>query len=310
MRQERRAAVKRYALLGVAGYVAPKHLQAIRETGGELVAACDPHDSVGVLDRYFPRCRYFPEIERFERHLDRLRRDGEAVDFVSICTPSYLHDAHCRLALRNGAHAICEKPLVLKPANLAALEAVERETDRRVFPILQLRHSAALRDLRQRVLNGDQKLAVQLDYVTYRGPWYDQSWKGRAGQSGGLLTNIGVHLFDLLVWMFGAPAAGAPLVVEGAERTLRGRLKLPRANVLWMLSLDHAALPRASVERGDTAWRRLTADGLFSEQLEDFGDLHTEAYRAILKGEGLRIDDVRPSLELVARLRRMAEERT
>src|SRR5262245_4770196 len=233
-----------FALTGAAGFVSPRHLKAIQDTGNRLVAAVDPHDAVGVLDRYSFDVRFFTEIERFDRHLEKLRRgpEGDRVHYVSICSPNYLHDAHIRLALRAGAHVICEKPLVIHPWNLDALEDLERETGRRVNTVLQLRLHPQLIELRERLQSPGKDLhEVCLTYITARGRWYDVSWKGSDERSGGVVVNIGIHFFDLLLWLFG-PAAASEVHVREPRRTA-GFLQLARARVRWFVSTEHADLP-------------------------------------------------------------------
>jgi UDP-N-acetyl-2-amino-2-deoxyglucuronate dehydrogenase len=302
------SAVKNFALTGAAGYVAPRHLQAIRDTGNRLVAAVDPHDAVGVLDRYSFDVRFFTEIERFDRHLEKLRRrgDGERVDYVSICSPNYLHDAHIRLALRVGAHAICEKPLVINPWNLDALQELERETGRTVNTVLQLRLHPRLIELRERIAreNPSHVYDVSLTYVTARGRWYDTSWKGSDERSGGLVTNIGIHLFDLLLWLFG-PLAGSEVHVREPRR-MSGFLELARARVRWFLSADRTDLPFAPEPGRKTTFRSITVDGTEVEFSEGFADLHTRVYEETFAGRGFGIEDSRPAIELSYRIRQAA----
>lgn len=296
---------RNFALTGVAGYIAPRHLKAIKDTNNVLVAALDPHDSVGILDRFFPHAAYFREAERFDRHLEKLRRKSpaERVDYVSICAPNYLHDAHIRLALRVGAHAICEKPLVLNPWNLDALEELERDSGRRVFTVLQLRLLPALMTLRSQIQTapGDKRYDVKLTYVTSRGSWYLYSWKGEAGKSGGLATNIGVHFFDLLIWLFGEVISSAVSVSE--QTRMRGRLELRRANVEWALSIERGDLPADAVRDGKPTFRSILVDGQELEFSDGFTDLHTRVYEEALAGRGFGIADSRPSIELVHQLR-------
>lgn len=305
-----------FALVGVAGYIAPRHLRAIQDVGGRLIAASDPHDAVGRLDAFGFDVRYFPEIERFDRFLYKQRRvpDGTPVDYVSICTPNYLHDAHMRLALRNDAHAICEKPLVINPWNLDQLEMLEQETDRQIFTVLQLRLHPALIALKTTLdaeaatpMGSTRRHQVDLTYVTSRGAWYDASWKGQAEKSGGVAVNIGIHFFDLLLWLFGACTN---LQVNVAEsRRMAGSLELERADVRWRLSVNHADLPPEALVAGRTTFRSLSIDGTEVEFSEGFTDLHTEVYRAILAGKGFRIADARPSIELTYRVRTAAATR-
>jgi UDP-N-acetyl-2-amino-2-deoxyglucuronate dehydrogenase len=299
---------RNFAVIGVAGFVAPRHLEAIRATGNRLVAATDPHDAVGVLDRYSFDVRYFPEIERFDRHLEKLRRadSPDRVHYVSICSPNYLHDAHIRLALRAGAHAICEKPIVINPWNLDALSDLEAETGRRVRTVLQLRLHPQLAAARERLVAaaGGVRHDVVLTFVTARGPWYDLSWKGSIERSGGVVTNIGIHLFDLLLWFFG-PVAESVVHVHDRRRAA-GVLELERARVRWFLSTDPADLPFAPQPGGRTTFRSIAVDGEEIEFSEGFADLHTRVYEEILAGRGAGIADARPSIELTSRLRTTA----
>jgi UDP-N-acetyl-2-amino-2-deoxyglucuronate dehydrogenase len=296
--------VKNFALTGAAGYVAPRHLQAIRDTGNRLVAAVDPHDAVGVLDRYSLDVRFFTEIERFDRHLEKLRRGpaSERVDYVSICSPNYLHDAHIRLALRVGAHAICEKPLVINPWNLDALQELEQETGCRVHTVLQLRLHPELVAVRDRLrADTTAQHEVCLTYITARGRWYDVSWKGSEERSGGLVTNIGIHLFDLLIWLFGEPK-GCEVHVRQAHR-VAGYLELARARVRWLLSTDITDLaPHANAD-ARTTFRSMIVDGREVEFSDGFTDLHTRVYEEVLAGRGFGIDDCRPAIELSGRIR-------
>ena len=294
-----------FALTGAAGFVAPRHLKAIRDTGNRLVAAVDPHDAVGVLDKYFFDVRFFTEIERFDRHLEKLRRgvEGERVDYVSICSPNYLHDAHIRMALRAGAHAICEKPLVINPWNLDALGELEQETGRRVHTVLQLRLHPQLVALRDRIRQEPASKVhdVSLTYVTARGRWYEVSWKGSDERSGGVATNIGIHLFDLLLWLFGPVTA---CEVHAHElRRMGGYLELERARVRWFLSTEAADLPFAPEPGTKTTHRSITVDGAEIEFSDGFTDLHTRVYEEALAGRGFGLDDSRPSIELSRRIR-------
>jgi UDP-N-acetyl-2-amino-2-deoxyglucuronate dehydrogenase len=294
--------VKRFALIGAAGFVAPRHARAILATGNHLAAAMDPHDAVGFLDRHALDVDFFSEYERFERHLDRLRR-GPAehrLDYVSICSPNYLHDAHVRLALHAGADAICEKPLVINPWNLDALADIEHATGRRVNTVLQLRLHDKLIALRERLAQaGDRRHAVTLRYVSARGRWYDISWKGSEERSGGVLMNIGIHLFDLLLWLFGGVEAAAVSLRE--PHRAAGQLELARASVSWFLSTDVRDLPDAAI--GARTSRSIEVDGDVVEFSETFDDLHQRVYEEVLAGRGFGIADARPSIELVHRLR-------
>lgn len=280
-------------------------MQAIKDTGNRLVAAVDPKDSVGTLDRYFPETSFFTEIERFDRHVEKLRRRGEAerVHYVSICSPNYLHDAHVRLALRLKAHAICEKPLVISPWNIDALAELEAESDCRVFTVLQLRHLEPLIALKAR-LDAEQnrkKVDVCLSYVTRRGPWYHVSWKGQGEKSGGIAMNIGIHFFDLLVWLFGQPERHEVHVMK--QDKMAGALELEWARVRWFLSVDEADLPETQRAQGKPAFRSLTVSGEELEFSEGFTDLHTKVYAEALAGRGHGLNDARASIELVHKIR-------
>lgn len=294
-----------FALTGVAGYIAPRHLKAIADTGNTLVAAVDPHDAVGVLDRYSFDVRFFTEFERFDRHLEKLRRGPEAqrVHYVSICSPNYLHDAHIRLALRVGAHVICEKPLVISPWNLDALEELEAETGSRVNTVLQLRVHPDLMALREQLRSqGGTEHDVCLTYITARGRWYDVSWKGSDQRSGGLITNIGVHFFDLLQWLFG-PVQESEVHLR-QERRAAGFFRLERARVRWLLSAELSDVPEEAKAKGRSTFRSITVDGREVEFSEGFTDLHTRIYEETLAGRGFGIADSRPAIELTHRLRK------
>lgn len=295
---------KNFAALGVGGYIAPRHLKAIRDTGNRLIAAADPKDSVGVLDQYAFDVRFFTEIERFDRHLEKLRRGprDQAVHWVTVCTPNYLHDAHCRLAMRIGADVICEKPLVINPWNLDALQALEQETGRRIFTVLQLRVHEKLVELRKSILDqGKSNHEVELTYITSRGNWYDVSWKGDQEKSGGVPTNIGIHFFDLLMWLFGK-AQRQEVHLLDAHRA-GGIMELERARVRWYLSTDRNDLPFVPEPGKKTTFRTITVDGKEVEFSEGFTDLHTRVYQETMAGRGFGIDDARPSIELVHRIR-------
>ena len=297
--------MKRFAITGVAGYVAPRHLQAIKETGNRLVAAMDPHDSVGILDKYFPEASFFSEFERFDRHLEMLRRKEplEKIDYLSVCSPNHLHDAHIRFALRLGADAICEKPLVINPWNLDSLEELEQETHHRVNSILQLRVHPKLLRLRASLAEAknNKKHDVRLSYVTARGVWYRYSWKGNPERSGGLATNIGVHLFDLLIWLFGK-VQNVSMHISEADR-VAGFLELERATVSWFLSIKHSDIPEEARVQGKSTFRSLQIDGSEIEFTDGFENLHTVMYKETLAGRGFGIAEVRPSIELVHRIR-------
>ena len=294
-----------FALVGAAGYIAPRHLQAIKDTGNNLVCALDPSDSVGILDRYFDQAEFFTDFERFDRFVGLLRRKEQerAPHFVSICSPNYLHDAHIRFALRNDADAICEKPLVLNPWNLDALEEDEAETGRRVYNILQLRVHPAIVDLKKKISGeaGGKRRLIDLSYITRRGPWYFYSWKGDMEKSGGVATNIGIHFFDMLMWIFGAPQRSEVHVAE--DKKMAGFLELPNADVRWFLSVDKNDLPQSAVLKSSTTFRSITVDGEEIEFSGGFTDLHTVVYQNILAGNGYGIADARPSIELAHDIR-------
>jgi UDP-N-acetyl-2-amino-2-deoxyglucuronate dehydrogenase len=288
----------RFVLIGAAGYVAPRHMKAIKETGGDLVAALDPNDSVGVIDSYFPNARFFVEFERFDRHVDRLRRDGKPVDYVSVCSPNYLHDAHIRFALRSGCDAICEKPLVLNPWNIDGLEEMEKDTGHRVNSILQLRLHPSIIALREKILAEPDRIHdVDLTYIASRGRWYHISWKGDMQKSGGVATNIGVHFYDMLGFLFGKNTRN--IVHLRSDERAAGYLDFERARVRWFLSVDSGDLP-ASAREKQTTYRSITIDGEEIEFSGGFEDLHTVSYRDILSGGGFGLDQVRPSIELVS----------
>lgn len=296
---------KNFAIIGVGGYIAPRHLKAIKDTGGRLVAAVDTHDSVGLLDNYDFDTRFFTEIERFDRHLEKLRRGSEAnrVQYVSICSPNYLHDAHCRLALRVGASVICEKPLVINPWNLDALEEIEKESGGRINTVLQLRTHPALLKLRDE-LESRRRTArhdVCLTYVTARGKWYGTSWKGSGEKSGGVAMNIGVHFFDMLLWLFGPVVDSRVYCSESTK--ISGFLELESARVRWFLSIDPDDLPFPASPGRKSTYRSITVDGQEVEFTEGFGDLHSRVYELALAGKGFGIKETRPSIELVYRIR-------
>ncbi len=295
--------MKKFAITGVAGYIAPRHLQAIKDTGNDLVAALDIHDSVGILDRYFPNTSFFAEFERFERHLERLKREGKAIDYLSICAPNFLHDAHIRLALRTGADAICEKPIVLNPWNLDALEEIENETGHKVYNILQLREHEAIKKLKNKVEkeNKQTKHEIVLTYITSRGIWYDFSWKGAIEKSGGVATNIGVHFFDMLGWIFGKVQTNKLYLKE--KRRVSGYLEFENANVRWYLSLEKSDLPEEAVKEGKPTFRSLLLDGEEFQFSQGFTDLHTKVYQSILDGKGFGLKDARQSIEIVHKIR-------
>jgi UDP-N-acetyl-2-amino-2-deoxyglucuronate dehydrogenase len=295
---------KKFGLIGAAGFIAPRHMRAVKDTGNRLVAAIDPSDSVGVIDSYAPGARFFTEIERFDRHLEKLRRrdDGEAVDYVSICSPNYLHDAHVRMALRLHAHAICEKPLVINPWNLDQLSELESEFGRKVFTVLQLRTMPAMLALKQTLLSvRPERADVELTYITRRGRWYDVSWKGDEARSGGVAMNIGIHFFDLMIWLFGSVQAVAVHLRE--TRRMGGVLELEGARVRWFLSVCEEDLPASVREAGGYAHRSMTLNGEEMDFSANFAELHTRVYEDILAGKGWGIADARPSIQAVYDIR-------
>ena len=295
--------MKRFALIGVGGYIAPRHLRAIKETGNVLVAALDPSDSVGILDSYFPETDFFTEFERFDRHLEKLRHEGQGVDYVTICSPNYLHDAHVRFGLRIGADVICEKPLVLNSWNVTQLKEIAKETGGKVNTILQLRLHSAVVSLKERIDKlGDGKVHdIDLTYITSRGRWYMYSWKGDVKKSGGVVNNIGIHFFDMLCYVFG-DVRGSVVNLNELSRAA-GVLELEKARVRWFLSIDGGDLPDSVRAEKQRTYRSITIDGEDVEFSEGFGDLHTESYRQILSGKGFGPDVVRPSIEIVSDIR-------
>lgn len=295
---------KNFAMTGVAGFVAARHLKAIHDTGNRLVAAVDPHDAVGVLDRYAFDVRFFTEFERFDRHLEKLKRGPEAerVHYLSVCSPNYLHDSHMRLALRVGADALCEKPLVINPWNLDGLQDLEQETGHRIYTVLQLRLHPALAEFHAKLKKESGKRhRVQLAYLTARGRWYDVSWKGIDERSGGIVTNIGIHFFDLLVWLFGSVEASEVHLRE--QKRAAGTMTLKNADVEWYLSAEALDLPFTPQPGSKTTFRAITVDGQQLEFSEGFTDLHTRVYEEVLAGRGFGIAEARPSIELSHRIR-------
>ncbi|MBL0325180.1 MAG: Gfo/Idh/MocA family oxidoreductase [Cytophagaceae bacterium] len=299
--------MKRFALIGAAGYIAPRHMKAIKDTGNELVAAYDPYDGVGIMDSHFPNADFFTEFERFDRHIDKLRRQGNPIDFISICSPNYLHDAHIRFGLRAGCDVICEKPLVLNPWNVDALQEIERETGRNVFTILQLRLHPAIIALREKVLNGpkDKIYDVELKYMTSRGKWYHHSWKGDMSKSGGIATNIGVHFFDMLTWVFGDVKEN--VVLKHTNETAAGYLHLERAKVNWVLSIDFNQIPEEIKVQGKRTYRTLNMDGIEIEFSDGFTELHTNSYKQILNGFGFGLNDSKTAIGIVSEIRNNAK---
>lgn len=290
--------MKKFALIGAAGFVAPRHMQAIKETGNALVAAMDKNDSVGIIDNYFPKADFFTEFERFDRHLDKLKRAGDQIDYLSICTPNYLHDAHIRFGLRAGAEVICEKPLVLNPWNVEALKEIETETGKKINTILQLRHHPNILALKETVSSSIKRHQVDLTYITSRGNWYQYSWKGDILKSGGIASNIGVHFFDMLLWIFGE--LKEVKISKSNAKTLQGTLVLEKADVSWLLSIDEEELPTGVSQK---TYRILSIDGKEVSFSNGFTDLHTLSYQEILKGNGWSIEDALPSIELTYKIR-------
>lgn len=296
---------RNFALIGAAGFVAPRHMKAVRDTDNRLVAALDPNDSVGVIDSYFPEADFFTEFERFDRHVDKLRRKGQKVDYVSICSPNYLHDAHIRFALRSQAHAICEKPLVLNPWNIDGLQEIENESGRNVYNILQLRLHPAIIALKESVSGSGERLHdVDITYIAPRGRWYHRSWKGQADKSGGIATNIGVHFFDMLAWVFGGMARN--IVHLNRPECAAGMLDLEKARVRWFLSIGADHLSGTEGGRDRRTHRSITVDGRELEFSDGFADLHSESYRHILAGQGYRMDEARTAVEIVHDIRNAA----
>jgi UDP-N-acetyl-2-amino-2-deoxyglucuronate dehydrogenase len=296
-----------FALIGAGGYIAPRHMKAIKETGNNLLAAIDKHDSVGVLDSYFPDADFFIEFERFDRHLEKLKRQGIQTDYVTVCSPNYLHDSHIRFGLRIGANVICEKPLVLNPWNVDALMEMEKETGKQVFTILQLRLHPAIIALRKKVQEAPpgKKYEVDLRYITSRGHWYHISWKGDVQKSGGIATNIGVHFFDMLLWIFGDVIENN--VTQHTADTASGTLILGKANVNWFLSINANTLPNEAVSAGKRTFRSLTIDGEQFEFSDGFTELHTRSYEEVLAGRGFPLTETKKSIELVHSIRNISK---
>ena len=297
--------MKNFALIGAAGYIAPRHMMAICDTDNDLVAALDPNDSVGIIDSYFPEAKFFTEYERFDRHIDKCRRAGgsQVVDYISICSPNYLHDSHMRFALRSGVDAICEKPLVLNPWNIDALLEIEAETGHTINTILQLRVHPSIIALRDKVRaeKSDTKHEVDLTYITSRGNWYLQSWKGELNKSGGIATNIGVHFFDMLTFLFGTRQDS--LIHLNEPKKTSGYLEFEHARVRWFLSLDVNDIPASGRNQGQRTYRSITVDGNELEFSGGFTDLHTRSYEEILAGRGFGLEENRSAIETVAAIR-------
>ncbi len=295
--------MKNFALVGAAGYIAPRHMKAIKETNNELVAAYDPYDGVGIIDSFFPNADFFVEFERFDRHVEKLKRANKALDFVSVCSPNYLHDSHIRFGLRRDADVICEKPIVLNPWNIDALEDIEKESKGSIYTILQLRHHPGIIALKKKVEEGDPDKIYDIDlsYLTSRGHWYYTSWKGDINKSGGIATNIGVHFYDMLTWVFGAVKSNT-VHVHTHDRAA-GFLELEKARVRWFLSINYDTIPQEIRDKGMRTYRSITVDGEEIEFSGGFTDLHTVSYQNILKGEGFRIGETRQAIEIVHDIR-------
>ena len=294
--------MKNFALIGI-GYIAEKHLRAIKETGNDLLAALDPHDSVGILDEYFPNCEYFSDHARFERHIAKaqFQNTSNKIDFFSICSPNYLHDSHIRLALNSGANVICEKPLVINPWNLDLLEKLEETSKLSIFTVLQLRLHPEILKLKKEQQLSKTKKDITLSYISARGKWYQHSWKGNIEKSGGILVNIGIHFFDMLLWIYG-PVKHFE-VYEYSDTKASGYLELANANVKWFLSIDKSDLPKNVIEQNNSTYRSITIDNKELEFSQGFKNLHTEVYREIFLNGGNRISESRPSIELVYKLK-------
>ena len=290
-------------MIGAAGFIAPRHLKAIKETGNQLVAALDKFDSVGIMDSYFPGASFFVEFERFDRHLEKLSREGKSIDYLSVCSPNYLHDSHIRFGLRQGASVICEKPLVLNPWNVEALNKLQEETGNEVYNILQLRLHPDIIALKEKVDASDPSKIFDLDlaYLTSRGNWYYTSWKGDVTKSGGIATNIGIHFFDMLIWIFGAVKEN--IVHVHTHDRAAGFLQLERAKVRWFLSINADTLPEAVKAKGQRTYRSISLEGTEIEFSEGFTDLHTKSYQSILDGNGFNVIEALPSIQLAHSIR-------
>ncbi len=295
--------MKNFALMGAAGYIAPRHMKAIKDTGNDLVAALDPFDSVGVIDSYFPNADFFTEFERFDRHVDKNRRNGHKIDYVSICSPNYLHDSHIRFGLRSGADVICEKPIVLNPWNIDALEDLENETGNKIYNILQLRLHPSVIELKSKIASApkDKIFDVDLTYLTSRGNWYYTSWKGDVSKSGGIASNIGVHFYDMLMWIFGDLKEN--IVHLHTHDRAAGFLQLERARVRWFLSINYDIIPKKIKETGVRTYRSITIEDQEFEFSGGFTELHTKSYEDVLNGGGFRIGESRRAIELVHDIR-------
>jgi len=295
--------MKKFALIGAAGYIAPRHMKAIKDTDHELIAALDKFDSVGIIDSYFPNAAFFTEFERFDRYIEKLKRKDDSIDYVSICSPNYLHDAHIRFGLRHQAHVICEKPIVLNPWNIDALEEIEEETGKSVFNILQLRLHPAIKALKEKVdkSDADEIFDIDLTYITSRGRWYYTSWKSELSKSGGIATNIGVHFFDMLGWIFG-DLKNNTVHLHTHDRAA-GYLEFAKARVRWFLSINYDLIPKKIKEAGQRTFRSLQIEGQEVEFSSGFTELHTESYKEILNGNGFGIKESKTTIQLVHDIR-------
>ena len=295
--------MKNFAIIGIAGYIAPRHMAAIRDTKNDLVAALDPNDSVGIIDSYFPHASFFTEFERFDRHIYKQKRRGNNIDTISICSPNYLHDSQIRFALRSGSDVICEKPLVLNPWNIDGLREIEDDTGKKINTILQLRLHPSIIELRNKVkkAKADKKYDVNLTYITSRGKWYMRSWKGDLKKSGGIATNIGVHFFDMLHYIFGDLQEN--ILHQSSDTMAAGFLEYENARVRWFLSVDYEDIPNDIKEKGQRTFRSITVDGKELEFSDGFTDLHTRSYEEILSGNGFGLEENRVSIETVSDIR-------
>ncbi len=303
MKMENSEKNKNFAIIGVGGYIASRHLRAVQDTGNKLLASLDPSDSVGIIDSFFPESDFFVEFERFDRHIDKLRRTGTQVDYVSICSPNYLHDSHIRFALRSGAHAICEKPIVLNPWNVEALTEIEKEYGKNICNILQLRLHPSIIELKKQIENGpkDKIHDIVLTYITSRGRWYHISWKGDIHKSGGIATNIGVHFFDMLIWIFGGVKKNVVHTLNANKAS--GYLELKNARIKWFLSLDYNDIPLNIKNNGARTYRSITIDNKEIEFSGGFTDLHTESYKRILEGNHFPLLESKPAIDVVYNIR-------
>tara|TARA_B100000925_G_scaffold254026_1_gene206750 strand:+ start:14128 stop:15066 length:939 start_codon:yes stop_codon:yes gene_type:complete len=295
--------MKNFALIGVSGYIAPRHMAAIKDTGNNLVASLDPNDSVGIIDSYFPDASFFTEFERFDRHIDKERRKGNKIDYISICSPNYLHDSQIRFALRSGSDVICEKPLVLNPWNIDGLSEIEKDTNQKINTILQLRVHPSIIELKDKVkrIKNEKKFEVELTYITSRGKWYLQSWKGDSKKSGGIATNIGIHFFDMLHFVFGDIQEN--IIHAHNETMAAGYIEYENARVRWFLSMDYESIPVNIKEKGLRTYRSIKVNGDEFEFSDGFTDLHTLSYQEILAGRGFGLEENRVAIETVSHIR-------